>query len=162
MNRPLADYRIVDLGELLYPPSPDNETYWSLCEATVSEVREQGGPECSVERVRVTHPGWSMDWLGIGIVKKPTDVIPTCPQERAVLLSLTDGGIVYPLAHVAADAGVPLSRTRKIVRSFRDKGLAEFGWLYNEDEGKLHGQGYWLSGRGVALKERALEEEYVT
>lgn len=90
------------------------------------------------------------------------DVIPTCPEERAVLLNLTDGGIVYPIAQVAADAGVPVKRTREIVRSFHQRGLAEFGYLMRDDENLVCGKGYWLSERGRRLKEQTEEQEYMT
>ena len=69
MTRPIEEYLIVDLDDLLHAPSPDTPAYWALCEATLAEIKESGGPDGTVERVRVTNPNWSMDWLGIAIVK---------------------------------------------------------------------------------------------
>lgn len=88
-----------------------------------------------------------------------TDPIPTCPNERAVLLAMSDGEIVYPLAQVAAEAGVPLKQTREIVRAFAEHGIAEFGWLQRQDENLIAGRGYWLTSRGLDLRERVEERE---
>ena len=65
----LSEYLIVTLDDLLYPPSPDTAAYWSICEHEAALLRERG-TDCQVERVRLTNPNWSMDWLGIGIVKQ--------------------------------------------------------------------------------------------
>lgn len=69
MTRPLEEYQIVTQDQLLHAPSPDTPAYWSLCEATLAEIEAQFGPTGAVKAVRLTDPNWSMDWLGIAIVK---------------------------------------------------------------------------------------------
>ena len=68
-------------------------------------------------------------------------------DERSVLGEMSDGEMVYPADQTAADAGVPLARTRAIMRRFREIGLARFGPL-RTDENKVAGCGYWLTREG--------------
>lgn len=67
-------------------------------------------------------------------------------ESRAVLRTLTDGEVVYPAADIAGDAGVPLRRTRLILRNLRDAGLAKKTALYCD--GMLAGSGTYLTGLG--------------
>ena len=72
--------------------------------------------------------------------------------QRKVLMRMSDGEWVYPIARTAEEAGVPYAETRKIIRQFRNDGLAVYGPLYNEDECHPQGSGTWLSGTGLAVR----------
>lgn len=73
----------------------------------------------------------------------------------AVLRSLTDGEVVYPATHIAEQAGLPLDRTRRILRNLRTAGLAQHGPLFND--GMLVGSGTFLTFAGENVL-REMEE----
>jgi hypothetical protein len=79
--------------------------------------------------------------------------------QRAVLLRMSDGEFVYPVARTADEAGVPLAEARKVIRQFRADGLARYGVLYNEDEYTVCGSGTWLSGLGLAVRAHLQERQ---
>lgn len=67
-------------------------------------------------------------------------------DQRAVLLEMRDH-LGFPAAFIAELTGLPLRRVRAAQRSLRDKGLAELGPLF-DDENRLCGRGYWLTEAG--------------
>jgi hypothetical protein len=75
----------------------------------------------------------------------------TVPEKR-VLLELTDGEWVYPARQIAADAGIPIDITRKILRYFRRIGIAEHGFLMSEDY-RIAGSGTHLNRYGLDLQQ---------
>ena len=72
--------------------------------------------------------------------------------ERKVIMEMGDGEHVFPASVTARDAGVPVAETRKIMRYFRDQGLARYGPLWSEDECRPAGSGTWLTRAGLALR----------
>lgn len=68
-------------------------------------------------------------------------------DERAVLDSMREDWIV-PMDNLAADTSVPVKRIRQIVRGFVERGWAQFGPAFDEDECVLRGSGYSLLSRG--------------
>ncbi len=83
----------------------------------------------------------------------PEDIAKSLSEaQAAVLRSMTDGDMVYPMAMIADDAQVPVAETRRIIRQFHADGLADFGPLFGEDDGFVHGSGYWRSSLGYAVR----------
>lgn len=76
MTRPIEDYRLVGFSDLLYPIQPDDETHWAFCEATLAEHEELQGPVAEIAPIRLTDERMSMDWLGIGIIRKGSGIFP--------------------------------------------------------------------------------------
>jgi hypothetical protein len=73
-------------------------------------------------------------------------------QEVAVMACMSDGEFVYPAAMIAADAGVPVHVTKKIMKSFRQRGWAQHGHLRGEDSDHVLGSGTWLTDAGLQIQ----------
>jgi len=81
---------------------------------------------------------------------EPDMVTMTDAQVR--IIDRMDEELGYPFRDIASDTRVPEPEVRRVIRRFHDAGWAEFGTLYNQDEAKVAGRGYWLNGRGSDLK----------
>lgn len=72
--------------------------------------------------------------------------------KKAVILALSDGEYVFPIAVIASDAQVPIAETLKIMAQLRDEGLAKYGALWDADEHRPAGSGTWLTPLGLAVR----------
>lgn len=72
-------------------------------------------------------------------------------REQAVLNEMSDG-IAYRFSALAEWTKIPADEVRAIVRSFRARGLAEYGPICSEDDYRPCGSGYWLTEAGWNLK----------
>lgn len=75
------------------------------------------------------------------------------PAQKRVVLVMTDGEHVPPMAQFAADADLPLSEVREAIRGLRAIGLADFGTLLSHDDFRPCGSGYWLTRKGLDVRE---------
>ncbi|ESQ85414.1 hypothetical protein AEAC466_04415 [Asticcacaulis sp. AC466] len=62
----------------------------------------------------------------------------------------------YGPKHISTDLGISISESRALLQSLHRKGVLNFGHLM-DDEGKLHGKGYWLDRFGEAVRQRLTE-----
>jgi hypothetical protein len=77
------------------------------------------------------------------------------PEDVIKLIDhLSDAEWVYPIAQSAINAQLPIARARKALRWLRAHGFAEYGTLWNEDEGHPAGSGTWLTASGLSLQTR--------
>jgi hypothetical protein len=76
----------------------------------------------------------------------------TLTTEKILVLDhMSDGEWVYPMATLASQIDLPVSIVRKILREFRDKGIAIYGHLTREDDSNVCGSGYFRSSLGEQL-----------
>ena len=54
---------------------------------------------------------------------------------------------------LAADADLPVERARQILRTLGAQGLATYGPVRDEDDGRPMGSTWWLTERGAALQQ---------
>lgn len=74
-------------------------------------------------------------------------------REIAVLKGINDGQRVDSIGQVAADAGLPKAVTRRIMRSFRERGLLSYGHLIKfKYQNQLGGSGYTLTPLGQKVQ----------
>jgi len=78
------------------------------------------------------------------------------PHTRRVVLELAtwdDERCPY-VREFARDIDMPVEQVRRILHQLAAGGYATYGPLYREDDGMPIGSSYWLTERGVALRER--------
>lgn len=79
-------------------------------------------------------------------------------DELAVLMEMSDE-IAHSAANISADldwnnpgTGWTPNKVKRMFRSLRTKGFAEFGHLVSEDDTFLRGRGYWLTKAAYPLR----------
>lgn len=72
-------------------------------------------------------------------------------DERRILAEMSDF-YGYPARRLADDTGLTTGRVKRAQGSLVRQGLADFGPLFDEDDGMLRGRGYWLNQHGYAVQ----------
>lgn len=88
-----------------------------------------------------------------GIRRAANNLTHYCEAERKVLDAMLHE-VGRKLATIATETGLTDIDVKAIVRVFMQRGLAEFGTLY-DDDGMLAGRGYCLTDKGLALQVQA-------
>jgi hypothetical protein len=88
-------------------------------------------------------------------IEPPVAANSNVPQltdtQRAVLLWMHPE-IGYSASRISDWTGLPIGRVRAAQRELFQLGLANFGTLFSDEDGKLRGRGYWLTDAGDALR----------
>lgn len=72
-------------------------------------------------------------------------------EEAAVIEWMADDTI-YPFVSLAGWSGLSERRVAEIVRGFAQRGLAKIGSGYDEETGRVHGRGYFLTVEGAKVQ----------
>lgn len=89
------------------------------------------------------------------------DLLTMTDAQCAVLDYMTDD-LGYPFRQVAADTGITEKHCRSITRGFHAMGMTGFGALFDQDEHKVVGRGYWLSEYGYNLRRQMQKMRHPT
>lgn len=81
----------------------------------------------------------------------------TDPDVRLVLDSLAgpDDDLRPYLRTIARDIAMPVEQLRRIIKTLGDERLATYGPVVDSDTGAPFGSTWWLTERGVALRDLA-------
>lgn len=79
------------------------------------------------------------------------------PDVRLVLETLAgpDDDLRPYLRTIARDIAMPVEQLRRIIKTLGDERLATYGVVFDNDMGNPCGSTWWLTERGVALRDLA-------
>ena len=87
--------------------------------------------------------------------------LPALTVNQCAVLCEMSGDIGYTAATLARRTGLQLDVVVEVRRELRRLGLANFGPLLDDVDGRLMGRGYTLTAEAVQIRERLLDGEVI-